>query len=1161
MASVENARGASPIEEVVVPRASPGIDDMLEAAAAAEPPARHVRRISDSEAADTAAAAVAADGGNDAAAASGSAGGDDIRPSGGGAGGSGSGSGSGSGGGDDGKDVSANRGVEAILQVAASADEEDNAAATGAPKSVSPLRPRPHRPMADGGSGGGGGGNRPKEGKGGPQPPPQRVPPGMPPPPPGGYPGPGTYHHPYGPPSYYYGPYGPYGPPPPGGPYGPYAHRGPPPPPGYFAHPGAPGTTGAVPPPHLPRFNMPTPNTSWEESSPTQPTHAPRPPKREHKTDTVGGGGGSSGSGGNSTSKDKQQATPTQNDAGVAVSASSAKGPGPQGQKTSATDANIVSPPKAQQEEHDTSKVAAEQGDGGNGRSAGIKMVASTVSASSSRDEADKRVPPSKESSPSRPTTGGEATTAPAWGYPGYSGYPSYGGAPYWPPGDSFGQPGYGGDSGSNVHLPYRQPGRHYKLPPSSPVRRPDSKEQADSGPSNASEDDREAAGRAMTSPTNVIPYRTRSKPSPTVSRSFSSDRGDYSYPSSRPSYGPAGVPPHSPIRSSSQHHYAGDREGRRASGSGAGGSSVPPTPRTPRTPSRHEAAYEGPYIDAVNSASWGYSSEFGPPPSGGPGYPQTPTSNFPAPGEEGYSSYYASPSGHEYGGRPPIGPSASYESTHSSSGQPRPYAYDSGAAYHHPGGPYATPSYSRDEEDPAYLLRDYDPNQDARAIYPSGSYDGYGATTQIVLPKKNRKAAKTTAPLDPNDPSITTGVSILTGNTHVPPPESASEVSFNIHKPPMKPIVKEGTRAVCNTISELNSHDVLLGRGGGTNTQAGNRRFRGLVTDFQPTYLMAKRKEKPLLARSIVLIIRKRGGRFVKKDDKTGLLCEVGDEKAEAKTSQALREGLDVRATKSAANALLKREKEEKKRRKAAAAAASRRSSKRRHEEEAYYESPPRYSREGPPTPYHSHYSYSHSPGGGYEYPSPQYQQSQQYGGGAPPSSSSSYDRGDDRGTKRGREYYEHEYQHQHHHQQQQQQQQQQQPHRPRHPHQEHEREGRGSGYSNYPPPAPYYGTSGSSGPSSGGPPIPNSPSEEDKALMVEFAPPSPKMSRTHKTESPPAGGYYHQHGQHEALTPKSGHRSSRSGDTGTADAPTRRAAVAGLPAEERWGSPVEMK
>jgi hypothetical protein len=47
-------------------------------------------------------------------------------------------------------------------------------------------------------------------------------------------------------------------------------------------------------------------------------------------------------------------------------------------------------------------------------------------------------------------------------------------------------------------------------------------------------------------------------------------------------------------------------------------------------------------------------------------------------------------------------------------------------------------------------------------------------------------------------------------------------------------------------------------------------------------------------------LIIRNRGGRFLRKDEVSGMLYEVGDEKAEAKTSQALREGLDVRASKT---------------------------------------------------------------------------------------------------------------------------------------------------------------------------------------------------------------------------------------------------------------------
>ena len=146
MASVENAGGASPLEqEAVVPRASPGVNDMLEEVAGVEPP-RHVRRISDSEVlesaaadADAAAATQATDGG--------AADSDDIRPSG---GSPGSGSGD-----DNNNDDGANRGVEAILKVAASTDDGDDAATRStAPKNVSPLRPRPHRPTADGGSGG-----------------------------------------------------------------------------------------------------------------------------------------------------------------------------------------------------------------------------------------------------------------------------------------------------------------------------------------------------------------------------------------------------------------------------------------------------------------------------------------------------------------------------------------------------------------------------------------------------------------------------------------------------------------------------------------------------------------------------------------------------------------------------------------------------------------------------------------------------------------------------------------------------------------------------------------------------------------------------------------------------------------------------------------------
>jgi hypothetical protein len=134
--------------------------------------------------------------------------------------------------------------------------------------------------------------------------------------------------------------------------------------------------------------------------------------------------------------------------------------------------------------------------------------------------------------------------------------------------------------------------------------------------------------------------------------------------------------------------------------------------------------------------------------------------------------------------------------------------------------------------------------------------------------------------------------------------------VDFDISDPPLEPSTPASKTPVCESPADVNSYDVLCGRGGGTNSQVGNRRFRKLVQEFQPIYLLARRKEKPLLARTIVLVIRKRGGRFLKKDEETGELYEVGDAKAEAKTSQALREGLDVRATKSAASSLMDKKK-----------------------------------------------------------------------------------------------------------------------------------------------------------------------------------------------------------------------------------------------------------
>lgn len=264
------------------------------------------------------------------------------------------------------------------------------------------------------------------------------------------------------------------------------------------------------------------------------------------------------------------------------------------------------------------------------------------------------------------------------------------------------------------------------------------------------------------------------------------------------------------------------------------------------------------------------------------------------------------------YYGFPPDSPYSPYQQGPAYSPGPALYRADSfpPPAY---GPPPLPPSFSYPYEDEERLLQDYHPDQDGMELhqhhqYPHGGYYGHPHSKFVTPPgqSKNTKSSrsKSSTPIASN--TATSRNALL--------PKAAEEVDFEVTDPPMEPVTPESTEPVCESLADVNSYDVLCGRGGGTNSQVGNRRFRQLVQDFQPTYLMAKRKEKPLLARTIVLIIRKRGGRFLKKNEETGELFEVGDTKAEAKTSQALREGLDVRATKSAANAMSGKGKSKKK-------------------------------------------------------------------------------------------------------------------------------------------------------------------------------------------------------------------------------------------------------
>eukprot|EP00531_Pseudo-nitzschia_arenysensis_P014241 CAMPEP_0116130788 /NCGR_PEP_ID=MMETSP0329-20121206/8663_1 /TAXON_ID=697910 /ORGANISM="Pseudo-nitzschia arenysensis, Strain B593" /LENGTH=644 /DNA_ID=CAMNT_0003625183 /DNA_START=70 /DNA_END=2004 /DNA_ORIENTATION=+ len=105
--------------------------------------------------------------------------------------------------------------------------------------------------------------------------------------------------------------------------------------------------------------------------------------------------------------------------------------------------------------------------------------------------------------------------------------------------------------------------------------------------------------------------------------------------------------------------------------------------------------------------------------------------------------------------------------------------------------------------------------------------------------------------------------------------------------------------------IPEPHSHDVLCGRGGGTNNHIGNSHWRMLVAANKQLYITLPKRQKMLLSRSIVNAVRSQNppGRFLQKDGKTKLWFDVGDQRAQEKTSQALREGApDIRKKVAAA-------------------------------------------------------------------------------------------------------------------------------------------------------------------------------------------------------------------------------------------------------------------
>ena len=93
--------------------------------------------------------------------------------------------------------------------------------------------------------------------------------------------------------------------------------------------------------------------------------------------------------------------------------------------------------------------------------------------------------------------------------------------------------------------------------------------------------------------------------------------------------------------------------------------------------------------------------------------------------------------------------------------------------------------------------------------------------------------------------------------------------------------------------ITDIHENDVLCGRGAGITKHTGNKRWRTLIQDNQQKYIALPRNQRPVISESIVLAVRSLSppGRFLAKDPQTQTYYDIGDEKANEKTAQAMRD------------------------------------------------------------------------------------------------------------------------------------------------------------------------------------------------------------------------------------------------------------------------------
>jgi hypothetical protein len=106
------------------------------------------------------------------------------------------------------------------------------------------------------------------------------------------------------------------------------------------------------------------------------------------------------------------------------------------------------------------------------------------------------------------------------------------------------------------------------------------------------------------------------------------------------------------------------------------------------------------------------------------------------------------------------------------------------------------------------------------------------------------------------------------------------------------KPASKASSDESWISESDITDNDVICERGGKSNRHAGTKRYRGIVERLKTKYQnLTMKRDKTDLSREIIAQIQGSNGRFLKKDDDSGLYFVLSKVETTKKVSQALRE------------------------------------------------------------------------------------------------------------------------------------------------------------------------------------------------------------------------------------------------------------------------------